>query len=57
MGIKNKCFKCGKIRDGNWALLFGPPNSPPYYEDDQVTKHHICPECYIKVLSIKWKKV
>ena len=57
MGIKNKCFKCGKIRDGNWALLFGPPKSPPYYEDDQVTKHHICPECYIKVLSIKWKKV
>jgi hypothetical protein len=49
--MKDICFKCGKIRKGHWALLFSHPMEPNY-----VCKLHICPDCYFKILSVKWGK-
>lgn len=46
MAIKPVCDKCHKELVDFGAILFSPPNSK-----NQVTKLHICKDCYAKLIA------
>jgi hypothetical protein len=46
MSIKPKCNKCGKELDDFGGILLGPPD-----KNSDVKKHHLCIDCYKKVVS------
>ena len=45
MSIKVECMGCEKELDELGALLFSPPET----EGNQVSKDHLCYECYLLV--------
>jgi len=52
---KDKCCMCLEVREGHWALLFGPPMYNYQTNLDTTHKQHICPDCYIKILNLRPK--
>jgi hypothetical protein len=49
---KDKCFKCGKVRTGPWALLFSPPHESKRDGSFVCFKKHICLTCYQIIIKI-----